>query len=255
MSDTIVVTTASDKQINYIKYLLHTYEKIPESDKESQNNKYLCSYFDTTKYSEVTLNTLTKEMAYDLIQYLKNKFNLIDTRSTTQWTTNSIVIAKSNYYEIGWQLHENKQNICYFSFHNLLIVDWDEMTMEDIESILATYATHLTFAIYKTFKGYHGYCVSEPFNLDYKTMKFMKCIKCDPIYIQYCIQNGFVVRLNKKENRFKEEHFVEKFVKYIGDEPINPSLHILLKLKDECLENDDECLENDDECLENDHEF
>ena len=64
----------------------------------------------------------------------------------------------------------------------------------------------------------------------------MKTLKCDPLYIQHCMKNGFVIRLNKKHDR-DDEMFVKEFVTFMGISVIHPMLHILVKIKDMCFEN------------------
>ena len=230
---------ASEKQINYIKYLLQEYELIEiESDQLiflKENHNHNDNHNDNHNYDQLTFEILTKEHAYTIIKNIKLKYNLIDTRFEKQLKSNCIPIAKNNFFEIGWQIHDDKPPLSYLSFYNLLMIDWDEMTLMEIEEILKREASDLNFAIYQTYKGYHGYCITKMYNIDYKTLKFMKKLQCDPHYIQHCIQNGFILRLNKKHDR-KDEDFVENFVKYIGNSHAHPLLHMLLKIKDITLQ-------------------
>ena len=241
------IIRASDKQINYIKYLLSTYEKIEDELKQLDCINDLIS--NCIRDAKITYENITKEEAYHLIKELKTRYNLVDTRFEKQFDSNCIAIAKNNYYELGWQTHEDKPPLFYFSFYNVMMIDWDELTLSEIEEIITKYNEDnasstsknidsnirnepLTFAIYQTHNGYHGYCVSKPFAVDFKTMKLMKTLRCDPLYIQHCMKNGFIVRLSKKHDR--DEPFVEKFVKYIGKTHMNPMLHLLVKTKDLC---------------------
>jgi hypothetical protein len=228
---------ASDKQINYIKYLLSTYEKIED---ETQQLDCIINQL-SFKTENASYESMTKEQAYHLIKNLKTRYNLVDTRFEKQFDSNCIAIAKNNYFELGWQTHSDKPPLFYFSFYNLMMIDWDDLQLSEIEDLISEYnetskhnenSESLTFAIYETYNGYHGYCVSKAFPVDFKTMKLMKTLRCDPLYIQHCMKNGFIVRLSKKHDR--NEPFVEKFVKYIGKTHMNPMLHLLVKTKDLC---------------------
>ena len=232
----IAIEVASTKQQNYINYLLMTYENIEDEDKQRD----YCENIVNRERDIREENMLTKEDAYMIIKHIKNKFNIIDTRLDHQFEANCVPIACNNFFEIGWQMHDGSRNddgirndLCYFKFSCLMVIDWDYMELEEVERILCEQAPDLTFSIYKTYKGYHGYCVSKPFHYDFKTMKLMKKLGCDSLYIQYCIKNGWMIRLNEKHDR--DEQYIEKFVKHVGKVPMNPQLHILVKLKDLCF--------------------
>ena len=221
---------ASLKQINYIIYLLSSYEKLHDKNEQLAFIKKLVK-------KEITFDNLLMTEAYSIIGKIKLKHNLVDTRESMQFKSNSHAIAQGKNFEIGWQLHEDKSPLAYFSFKNLLVIDWDNLSLNEIKEILKKEASDLTFAIYQTYNGYHGYCISKQFDINYKTLKFMKVLKCDPLYIQFCIKNGFIVRLNKKQ--FRDEQFVEKYVTNVGNSHLNQNLYLLLKLKDMSICNND----------------
>jgi hypothetical protein len=127
-------------------------------------------------------------------------------------------------------------NMKLISFKNLLMCDWDGLSLAEIEDILVR--VPYTFWIYETFNGYHGYCVSHPFeHYKFDTLQLMYKLKCDPVYISFTRVNGFVVRLSKKPGRHETQ--VEKFVKVVNESQsqCDPVLRNLVCIKDKLLEN------------------
>lgn len=139
-------------------------------------------------------------------------------------------------YAIVQQKHVAKdRHMKLMSFKNLMICDWDNMSIEDVQDLLLQYPED-TFMIYQTTNGYHGYCVSRPlFHDDFDTLQMMYKLKCDTTYISFTKVNGFMVRLEKKHGR--DEPYVERYVKQIGHGQINLKLMMLVELKDIMIKN------------------
>lgn len=153
-------------------------------------------------------------------------------------------------YIVGKQKSFTKKSemnvIC---FMDLVVIDWDApvvkvsvtgesntggkiMLLEDIKRHLEKFP--YTFYIYETFNGFHGYIVSEKlFYGDYNTIKLMKELQCDPVYIGFTRKVGFVVRLEKKKGR--DESFIERFVCQVNNYPVLPELQKLIDIKDELM--------------------
>jgi len=136
---------------------------------------------------------------------------------------------ENNDYIIGNQLHKRENyTLKIISFKNLLTLDYDNFTLNEIEKLLKDQGT---FRIYQTYNGYHAYCTSKYYlHTQYTTLKFMHELKCDNWYISFCKYTGFTVRLQVKQNR--KEEFIEKYIKTIGIDPELPTLVKLLDIKD-----------------------
>lgn len=212
---------ASIKQLNYLKHIL-----------ESENLQ-LCNVTNKSLY----------ELTHNDIVLIFKKLNV--NMYTPNFKNKKYIIEKeTDDYIIGKQIHQYNDNIIIYnllSFKNLLVLDWDIKDniskidlLDKIKKLLSN--TQLTFLIYETYNGYHAYCISKEF--DYKshlTTKFMNSLECDKFYISYTRKVGFVIRLNKKQDR--NEEFIEKFICKINDYHINPKLKFLIEMKDLLIEN------------------
>jgi hypothetical protein len=90
--------------------------------------------------------------------------------------------------------------------------------------------------IYKTFNGYHAYCVSKCYShKNYRTLQLMYDLKCDEIYISFCYEYGYCVRLSNKITR--DEKYVEVYVGRVGTKKEDEILVSLVNTKDYNLSN------------------
>jgi hypothetical protein len=185
----------SDKQIILLKSI------IPNS--LIFINKFLDTKMENI--NEITMEQFDKIMKYllDNGAYIYNnvkKDNFTYTR-----------IKQTNYY--SQYSHYNRRCTVVYNSPNVMMIDWDNISLEDIEKILESQEE--TFAIYKTYNGYHGYCISRYYDhSDFKTLLTMKNLKCDNAYINFTKSFGWLTRVSKKEGRGEKQ--VEKFIKIIG---------------------------------------
>lgn len=213
---------ASNKQLMYLQHIL-----------ESQDTDLSCY---TNKSIDELLHT-------DIVDIFKK----LETPITPTLTNYKYVIEYEDpvlNYIIGKQLniqtHTEMKLICFKDF---MVIDWDlpkdknknkQDFLQEIIQYLQTFP--YTFYIYETYNGYHGYLVSEKkWFSDWKTIKLLKELNCDEFYIGFTRKVGFVVRLNKKQNR--NEEFLEKFVCQVNNYHINKDLKTLLKIKDSITTN------------------
>ena len=140
-----------------------------------------------------------------------------------------IIEEETDDYFIGVQQNLlKKTEMKLISFKNLMVLDYDNTTLDNIENILCNYP--YTFLVYKTYSGYHVYNISEEFPRSNSTLQLMHDMKCDYYYINFCKYTGFTVRLDKKKDR--KEEYIEKYVKQINNYLINDKLKELVKYKD-----------------------
>lgn len=122
-------------------------------------------------------------------------------------------------YEYGWQespLCENYR-MYYIKFYELMMIDYDEMTYDEVIEILKPYAGGFYFEIHQTFNGYHVFVISCLANHQSPmTSIMMMQLKCDHYYGLFCYNNGFKIRLSKKVGR--DETFVSRVVGRYGNE-------------------------------------
>jgi hypothetical protein len=213
---------ATVKQINYLKHIL-SLENIKLDTLIEKSFNELTQKDISFLFSKLNINIISPSF--------KNKHYIIE-KETTDYIIGKQIIYKKN------------ETITYnlIAFKYLLVLDWDMNDESNKDFLLSEIKILLknlpyTFLIYETFNGYHAYCVSHIFHhQDYKSLKLMKMLKCDNYYIAYAKKVGFVVRLNKKQNR--NEKFVEKFVCQINNFKINNILQYLIELKDSLIKNE-----------------
>lgn len=125
-------------------------------------------------------------------------------------------------YEYGIQSSpycENKE-LFYIKFYDLLTIDYDEKTLEDIENIINPFCNRLPsflFQLYATYKGYHLILISHaiPYH-ESQVVQLMSSLQCDSWYTVFSSKNGFRSRLNPKIRTDSKEEFVAKYIKTIG---------------------------------------
>ena len=117
-------------------------------------------------------------------------------------------------------------------FYDMMVIDWDNISLNEIKNLLKN--DKHTWYIYKTYNGYHGYCMSKKWE-HYKndTLLFMQKMSCDPVYISFVKSVGFIIRIQKKENR--NESFIENFACKVNDLPVLPRLAKLMTIKDSII--------------------
>lgn len=175
-----------------------------------------------TSYNELSLSE------YNILMKGNKKFTI---RSI------DIPIILDDCHEYGYQYSSlcKDNKMYYLKFNNLVILDFDDISLEQIESELNK-CQDLTFAIYKTYNGYHVFLLSQLMNYaDQNTYNFMRSLNCDPYYCLFVQNSGFKIRLTVKLDRHEEK--IAQFVKYFGSrENINHECQTLLKIHDQYIE-------------------
>ena len=124
-------------------------------------------------------------------------------------------------YEYGWQespLCEHNK-LYYLKFYDLLMLDYDEMTYEEVIAILEPLKEVYLFEIHQTFNGYHVFIISHLINhKDPIASNLMSALKCDHYYVLFCYNNGFKIRLSKKIDR--DETFLARVVGRYGNQAL-----------------------------------
>jgi hypothetical protein len=146
------------------------------------------------------------------------------------------IIQQTQEYYVGLQISYSKSPLEICCFRNLMVIDWDNL---DINEIYKLIPDDLVFKIYKTTNGYHGYCISQTFDAkELSTQLLMKQLKCDPWYIAFTFNYGFVVRICKKRN---DELFIEKYIDIFGNQSlVNLDLSKLVEIKDDIIYSESE---------------
>lgn len=164
---------------------------------------------DTRKINETDIDSIIHTMPY-FLQGIKREQFLIE-------TTPDYYISR-----------DSKTNTVYMCFKNILMLDFDNTTEEQLEILESL---PLAFKIYRTSKGYHAFCISKKFDYRSKeTVEFMLKFKnfgVDIDYIRFCYLRGFCVRLNKKFEQKGENYTLHKVTK---SELINQELEKLVDL-------------------------
>lgn len=179
------------------------------------------------------ISTLTKSQVNTIIDKIKSRYNVFVPQQIRVQNYTFSVVHEHPDYKILQQTYKYNplKQLTVISFRDLLVCDWDNQTLTDIQTILKEFP--YSFAIYKTYKGYHGYCISDTFDhRAFSTHQLMHKLGCDPWYISFTKLNGFVTRISPKSGR--QEEYIEQFVGYqttYTNQP-KPELLELLKIKD-----------------------
>lgn len=179
-----------------------------------------------------SLDELSQDECKLIIKVLKKNGLFMKTSiNTRNYTLEDIEIGDGYGIYNQHNLYKNS-NMNIIIFDNLMILDYDNITYDEVRNILGE--VDETFMIYKTYNGYHAYCVSTAYgHKNYRTLQLMYDLKCDQVYISFCYEYGYCVRLSKKINR--DEKFVEEFVSIIGTKPEDKDLVSLVNIKDHNL--------------------
>lgn len=178
---------------------------------------------------QITLDSLSHTSLVKIVHYINT---LIGRQSD--------FIKINSHYKL--QFEGTDFNICtqtatnmkLIIFQNLLVLDWDTHDLDSIVSVLSQHP--YTFWIYKTYNGFHGYCMSKQLYFkDKESIKLMKTLNCDKVYIAFSKVIGYAVRLGPKKNR--QEPFIEKFVCSVNNYPIIPRLQQLIQIKNLLIQN------------------
>ena len=135
-------------------------------------------------------------------------------------------------YEYGWQesplCTDNK--MYYLKFYELLMLDYDEITHDELIQILTAFGDDHYFEIHQTHNGYHVFLLSELLNhRDPQAKQLMIELKTDHYYMMFCYVNGYKIRLSKKLGR--DESFISRFVGNFGNPlKLNPDCQKLLAI-------------------------
>ena len=175
------------------------------------------------------LHELSQEECKLIIQELKkNGLFMKSTINTKNYTFKEIELGDGYGIYNQHNLYKNS-NMDLIIFNNLMVLDYDNISYEEVCNILKE--VDETFMIYKTYNGYHAYCTSRAYNRkSYKTLQLMYDLNCDQVYISFCYEYGYCIRLSNKINR--DEKFVEKFMGKVVTKPEDKNLVDLVKIKD-----------------------
>lgn len=225
-------------------YLTHVYNK---NDPTRQLLEFIQIYFKEIK----DIKDLTKSQISLLInKCIIPKVNLSNFRYIFTDFKNNTFKIQDKYipytYVKGIQKNiKNNKSIEILCFFKLLVLDYDLCEEYNTKEKLLNFITLLlekekeTFLIYETCNGYHVYCVSNYFNYYKKdTLNYMKKLKCDTFYASFSSKVGFVVRLEKKEDR--NEEYVERFIKRINNYATLSDLMELIKIKNNYIKINEE---------------
>jgi hypothetical protein len=206
---------ATEKQINYLKGLCKdpTYAK--------------------SMSIKITMDKMSQKQVTLLLNSLKHEYKIENTCKINLDLYKYIYTDLESDYLIGTQINNTSgKELKVMSFYNLLVIDWDNVPLYKIKEILKN--DKHTWYIYQTHSGYHGYCMSKKYShFKMDTMLYMQELHCDLIYTSFTKKVGFIIRIQKKENRY--EDFIEKFICQINEFPVIKRFDELIKIKDKLM--------------------
>lgn len=172
--------------------------------------------------SKFNIDEINKILILELVDYSELNYRqtktLLNANSKFKMQCKDHPIHNELDYEHGWQessLCENNR-MHYLKFYDLMMVDYDKLSYEQIIKLLEPYSKTYLFKIYETFNGYHVFIVSKLINhTSVEAVQLMTNLKCDYFYILFCYKNGYKIRLSKKVGR--NESFVSRFIGFLGD--------------------------------------
>jgi len=141
-------------------------------------------------------------------------------------------ISSNMDHEYGWQESSLCQDwkMYYVKFYDLLMLDYDDLSYDEVIAILEPMKNSYYFEIHQTHNGYHVFLISRLMNhREAGTTALMVHLKCDHFYVLFCYNNGFKIRLSKKLDR--DETFLSRVVGRYGNEALlNPECQNLLDI-------------------------
>lgn len=138
-------------------------------------------------------------------------------------------------YEYGYQLSDYCQDskMYYLKFYELMMLDYDGITIDQLEQTLSPHFDRYLFRIYSTHNGFHVFVVSHRIHHRI-ALDTMKVLGCDIYYCLFSSKYGYKIRLSPKLHR--DETFLAKYIKEIGTLPADSSLIQLMELHDAFIE-------------------
>jgi hypothetical protein len=161
---------------------------------------------------------------YYIIKSSNNKFNLF---------SNDYPILSNIDFELGIQYSKLCPDfkMFYLKFYELMMIDIDGQSLEDVKKKLTEYQDKFTFRIYKSYNGYHIFITSELIqHASNKMSSISQLFSNDIFYLKFAYKNGFKIRLSPKINR--DETFISSYVCKIGTQKELPELVKLMKIHD-----------------------
>jgi hypothetical protein len=238
--------TLSVKQINYLENLCANLDVLPLAAATTYLKRQIHSMYELTRmefirfiyhlrakqplrphqlqeirenYVEEKLAVIFKvpEIRYEELRYFHYQV-LFENRFKTTYHDHPLENGRVGEcdYEYGWQ----ESALCldgklyYLKFYDFLMLDYDKLTLEEVLAKLQPFLAEYQFRIYQTYAGYHVYLISHQMNHRY-AKEFMRQLDCDFFYTKFVYNNGFKIRLTKKEGR--PEEFLEKFCLEVGE--------------------------------------
>ena len=175
-------------------------------------------------YSELSVHD------YDIINNILQKFTL---------RSHDVPLKITDEYEYGYQYSKlcQDEKMNYLKFFNLLMVDYDNISLDIIKSYLDKYPQDY-FAIYQTYNGYHVFLLSKEVNYaSQESRQLLLSLRGDIYYILFVRNNGYKIRLSPKITR--EEPYVAQFVQFYGlADNVDNKCQQLLKIHDKFLQKD-----------------
>lgn len=208
-------TALNADEVSKLIYILKSQQSPTKADLTIVKNNYSMDEINTMLLKSNPHHrqiTNYDELNYGQVQLLlgyKRRFK-------TQYTDHPITVDID--YEYGWQessLCENSK-MYYLKFYELLMLDYDDITYDQLIEILTPFSKNHYFEIHQTHNGYHVFLMSELLNhRNSKAQELMIALKTDHYYMMFCYVNGYKIRLSKKLGR--DEEFISRFVSTVGD--------------------------------------
>ena len=134
-------------------------------------------------------------------------------------------------YEYGYQQSTHCANgkMYYLKFYNLMMLDYDAISLDQLKQKLFPFQERFRFRIYVTCNGFHVFIIScrIPHRICFD---LMKALECDPYYTLFSYKYGYKIRLSPKLGR--SETFLAQLVEEFGQASPEPELMELMDLHD-----------------------
>jgi hypothetical protein len=185
--------------------ILPEYEEI--IDKEKNKNKSMLLLINKYDMKKIYLN-------YPDLNYIK--LNI-------KYGSRDYPIDYNKEYEYGYQyIYENRKKtnkkLYYLRLYEWCCFDLDNIDNSELYEIINKYLTiniRGCVGVYKTNKGYHIHIMDRLIEYNSKLyMRLSKILKNDPLYFGFVRNNGYKLRLSKKN---EEEEYISKFIGYYGN--------------------------------------
>ena len=150
------------------------------------------------------------------------------TKNTGRFFVDTEVLQYHRLFEYGYQ---PKKDMFYLRYYNMLTLDYDGLTLSEIVADTKRLANRfgVSFHLYTTSRGIHAFLTSKVIMFFSELAEQVYAAsRADPIYFEYCLRSGYIIRLSRKAGEPKAPAPVRRFLRVVGSCSDHPTMTFIL---------------------------